>query len=219
MIIEPIKVILVDNEEVFRAGLSKLLNEQPHIKVVYHCNNTPDAIQKSQEVNPDIVFIDGQLSEGKILESISNLSKSSPHTKVVMISRPEVETTAMEALKAGARACLSKNISVADMVKSIELISGGRIIISNVFAQRFLDEITSPKAERSGTKTTISERELEITKLIAQGASNREIAKKLFISESTVKVHVKNILHKLDLRNRQQLAVYAVLQNWVIAHD
>jgi DNA-binding NarL/FixJ family response regulator len=212
-----ISVILVDNEEVFREGLARLLNEQPHIKVVFHCNNSQDAIQKSKEINPDIVLIDGHLSEGKILQTISDINKSSPISKVVTISRPGVGTTAMEILKAGAKACLAKSISIVDMVKSLELISSGKIIISNVFAETFLDEITGQKSgsDASETNDVLSERETEIAKLVAQGDSNKEIGEKLCISESTAKVHVKNILTKLELRNRQQLAVYAVLQNWV----
>jgi len=213
-----IRVMLVDNEEVFREGLNSLFNEQPHIEVVYQCDNSKDAIKISKEVNPDIVLVNGHLSEGKILDTITEISQSSPESRVVLISRSEVEATPVDVLKAGAKACLSRDISAADMVKSIELISSGRIIISPIFVQRFLDELPSAKTESpeyDGQDINLSEREMEIARLVAQGASNKEIAEALFISESTTKVHVKHILNKLELKNRQQLAVYAVLQNWV----
>jgi two-component system NarL family response regulator len=193
MDIEPIKVILVDNEEVFREGLSKLLNEQPHIAVLHHCDNGKEAIQKSKEFNPDVILIDGHLSEGKVLETIADIRESSPDSKVILISRPDMKTAPIDALKAGARACLSRNISFSDMLKSIELISSGRIIISPFFAQKFLDDITPQKMDNVQTDSELSEREIEIAILIAQGESNKGISEKLFISESTVKVHVKNI--------------------------
>ena len=104
------------------------------------------------------------------------------------------------------------------MVKSIELISGGKVITSSHLVTRLFNEIdaiskiTDAQGEK---KVTLSEREIEIVLLIVEGNINREISEKLFIAESTVKVHVKNILEKLELRNRQQLVAYAVLQNWV----
>ena len=125
----------------------------------------------------------------------------------------------MNLLKAGARACLAKNISANDLIKSIELISSGRIIISPLFAEAFLGEVTSAEkadgSSASDKETVLSQREMETVTLIAEGNTNKEIARKLYIAENTVKAHVKNALHKLELRNRQQLVAYAVLQKWV----
>ncbi len=219
---QPIRVVLVDNEEVFREGVAKLLNEQPHIKVVYQTGSGKEAIVKSEKIRPEVILISSQISEGNTLEAVKEIVKSVPAVKVAMISRSGAGDAPLEMLKAGARACLAKSISGVDLVKSIELISSGRIIVSPVFAEKLLDEISSRKPDESAAvakaESGLSERELEITELIAEGATNREIAKRLVIAESTVKVHVKNILSKLELRNRQQLAVYAVLQNWVAAN-
>ncbi len=216
---EPIRVLLVDNEEVFREGLAKLLKDQPHIEVIYQCANGKEAIEKSKETKPDVILMSSQISDQDALEAVKEIRESSPEAKVAMICRPGEGPNPLQMLKAGARAYLAKSISAADLVKSIELISSGRIIISPVFAEKFLDEIVSAEkadnAKAIETKPSLSEREIEIARLITEGSTNREIAQKLFIAENTVKVHVKNILKKLELRNRQQLVAYAVLQNWV----
>jgi DNA-binding NarL/FixJ family response regulator len=215
---EPIKVLLVDNEEVFREGLAKLLNEQPHIDVVYHCSNNNEAIKKSKETMPDIILMDSQVAEGQITEAIKDIKKLSPEVKVAIIARPGDQVSSLDIIKSGARAFLAKNISAVDLVKSIELISGGRIIISPLFAEKFINEIATSEdlSSKDGVlESILSEREMEVVKLIAEGVTNKEIGERLTITENTVKVHVKNILNKLELRNRQQLAAYAVLQNWV----
>lgn len=216
---EPIRVMLVDNEEVFREGLTKLLQTQPHIKVVYQCGTGMEAIEKSRQIKPDIILIDSQVTSCNAKEAVEEIVKVSPEIKVAIIARPGIEATPLNVMKSGAKAYLSKSISSSDLIKSVELISSGRIIISDLFAKRFLDEIsitTETRGEKDEkTETIISQREMEIIELIAEGATNKEIANKLYIAENTVKVHVKNILKKLELRNRQQLVAYAVLKNWV----
>lgn len=216
---ETIRVLLVDNEEVFREGLAKLLNEQPHIDVVYQCDSNTESICKIKETKPHIILMGSQIGEHDITEAISEIKKSTPEAKVAIITRPGDEASSLAMIKSGASACLTKNISVSDLVKSIELISSGRIIISNWFADKFINEVISStdniedKSDKNGL--ILSKREMEIVQLIAEGVTNKEIAEKLIITENTVKVHVKRILKKLELRNRQQLAAYAVLQNWI----
>jgi len=218
---EKIRVMLVDNEEVFREGLSKLLQDQPHIDVVYQCETGKEAIAKSTKTKPNVILINGQISENDTLEAVKEIREKLPDVKIALITRPEAPSNPINILKAGAMACLTKNISANDLVKSIELISSGRIIISPQFAQDFLNDImaveTSDDNQDVEAKSILSQREIEIVILIAEGFTNKEIAEKLFIAGNTVKVHVKNILNKLELRNRQQLAAYAVLQNWVAA--
>lgn len=212
---EPIRVLLVDNEEVFRQGLSKLLDEQPNIRVVYQCRDSKDVVEKSRQVKPDVILMDSQTTEGIALEVVAQISRSVPEAKVVVISHPEERANALEMLKAGAKGCFARSISLPDLIKSIELVSSGRIIVSPVLAKQFLIDIASIKegvvTRDTKAESNLSLRETEIAKLVSQGATNKEIAEKLYISESTVKVHIKNILRKLELRNRQQIGVYAAL--------
>ena len=216
---QQIKVLIADNEEVFREGLAKLLNDQPHIDVVFQGATGEKAIQASGDTSPDVILINGSSSRADVLETVASIARQSPEAKVAVITHPEIGPGALNLLKAGARACLAKNISAIDLIKSIELISSGRIIISPLFAEEFLGEVTSAeKADgpsASDKETVLSQREMETVTLIAEGNTNKEIARKLYIAENTVKAHVKNALHKLELRNRQQLVAYAVLQKWV----
>ncbi|OGO59261.1 MAG: hypothetical protein A2025_03745 [Chloroflexi bacterium RBG_19FT_COMBO_47_15] len=218
---ETIKVLLVDNEEVFREGLAKLLEDQPHIEIVYHCSSGKEAVEKGLDTKPDVIIVSSQISDGDAIETVKEMQKRSPEAKIAMIARPEERVNPLQILKSGAKAYLAKNISATDLVKSIELISSGRIIVSPVFADKFLDEISATEKDDSSkaidTQSSPSDREMEIVRLIVEGCTNKEIAQKLFIAENTVKVHVKNILTKLELRNRQQLVAYAVLRNWVTA--
>jgi DNA-binding NarL/FixJ family response regulator len=214
-----IKILLVDNEEVFREGLAKLMSDQPHIEVIYHCSSAKEAVEKVLDTKPDVILVGSQMSEGDAVEIVKEMQKRSPEAKIAMIARPEEGLNPLRIMKSGAKAYLAKNISATDLVKSIELISSGRIIVSPVFAEKFLEEITSiekdDRAKAVDTKSSLSDREMEIVSLIVEGSTNKEIAQRLFIAENTVKVHVKNILTKLELRNRQQLVAYAVLRNWV----
>ncbi len=217
--VDTIRVLLVDNEEVFLEGLSRLLKDQPHIEIVYQCSSGKEAIEKSNETKPDVILMSSQIKDLDALEAIKEIRKHSPDTKVAMITRPGEEPNPLQFLRSGARAYLAKTISAIDLVKSIDLISSGRIIIGRDFARAFLDEIASAEkvdsAKAAETKSSLSVREIEIARLITEGNTNKEIAQRLFIAENTVKVHVKNILKKLELRNRQQLVAYTVLQNWV----
>jgi two-component system, NarL family, response regulator LiaR len=216
---ELIKLIIVDSEEVFREGITKLLQDQTKIEVIYHGNSGKQAIEKCLQSKPDMVLIDSHSTDCDALQTVKEIRYGSPGSKVVMLSRPDSGKNPIDFIKIGVRAFLSKSISVSDLVKSIDLIYSGRIIISPLFAEKFLEELGSkPVGEvivAPESETGISPRELEITILIAAGATNKEIAERLFITENTTKVHVKNILNKLELKNRQQLAVYAVMKEWV----
>jgi DNA-binding NarL/FixJ family response regulator len=164
--VKNIKVLIVDNEEVFREGLAKLLKDQPHINVVYQCGSGAEAMKKSSETIPNVVLISSQLPDYDVLETIQKIKKSLPEVKVAIITRPGEGPNPLHALDAGASAYLNRAISADDLVKAIELILSGRTIISPLFAEEFLKEITS--AEKAAeAKSGITEREIEIGRLIA----------------------------------------------------
>ena len=216
---DPIKLIIVDSEEVFREGIARLLQDQAQMEIIFHGSSSQEAIEKCGEIKPDLVLIDSHIEDSDVLQTVKEIKECSPGIKVVMLGRSDTGENPLDFMKAGARAFLAKNISASDLIKSLELISSGRIIISSHFAEKFLEELSVKKGDEIAigveNNTILTERELDITRLIARGATNKEIAEKLFITENTVKVHVKNILSKLELKNRQQLAVYAVMKEWV----
>lgn len=220
---EVIRVALADREEIFREGLAKLLNDQPHIEVVCQCRDAEELVEQARQEEPDVILLDSQIAGNNVGELLASIAECLPMAKAVVVTHPETPVHAIDMLKAGAKACFAKTISVPDLVRSIELVSTGRIIISPVLAGEFVDQIgllrKDEESEVLEEASHLSVRETEITKLISQGATNKEIAGRLLISDGTVKVHVKNILRKLDLRNRQQLAVYAFMRHWVSAID
>src|SRR3989337_372049 len=119
---EPIKVLLIDNEEVFREGLAKLLKDQPHIEIVHQCNSGKEAIENSKKTKPDVILMSSQITDSDTLETIKNLIKGLPEVKVAMITRLGEGPNPLHVLKSGARACLARSILAADLVKYIELI-------------------------------------------------------------------------------------------------
>ncbi len=216
---DPIKLIIVDSEEVFREGIARLLQEQAKMEIVFQGSSSQEAIKKCNKIKADIVLIDSHVTDYDVLQTLKEIKECSPEIKIVMLSRADSGKNPLDFMKAGARAVLAKNISASDLIKSLELISSGRIIVSPLFAEKFLEDLSMKRNEETAkaadTESILSEREQEIARLIAQGATNKEIAENLFITENTAKVHVKNILNKLELKNRQQLAVYAVMREWI----
>ncbi len=211
-----IKVAIANNEEVFLEGLAKILTEHPYIQVVSRCLNPKEVVAKSRVTRPDVLLIYEEISGDDTDAIIRAMAKDCPEVKIAVMRRPDSVPDEFHYLKVGARAYLATNVSGEDLVKSIDLISSGRIIISPMFAQQFIDTISAEK--EPGGKTisdSITAREKEIAGMIARGRTNKEIASELYIAENTVKMHVKNILSKLEFRNRQQISVYAVLHDWV----
>jgi len=209
----PIRVLLADNKEIFRKGLVKLLENQTHIEVVCQCNSGREAIEKAKETKPDVALIDINMPDRGGIEALMQINESLPDTKIVMLSDIEDEDQLSLAMQEGASAYLLKEIGLESLVKSIDLISEGEVIISPLLTGKIIREIKSLKLKEETKHTDIdadlSDREIEILSLVSKGATNKEIAKSLMIAENTVKVHVKNVLEKLRLKNKQQAAAYA----------
>jgi len=214
-----VRVVLADRKELFREGLFRLLESQPHIEVVSRCDNGSKAIRQAREAKPDVVLMDTYMPDCNGIETAQKITRSLPDVKVAMLTDSEEEEDIFSALKAGAKGYLLKNIGVDSLVESIDLIARGQIVVSPPLARKLLIEIASMRDDReareAGSEADLSEREAEILKLVAKGATNKEIAERLIIAENTVKVHVKNILAKLQLRNKQQAAAYAVQRGLV----
>jgi len=214
-----VRVVLADRKELFREGLFRLLESQPHIEVVSRCDNGSKAIRQAREAKPDVVLMDTYMPDCNGIETAQKITRSLPDVKVAMLTDSEEEEDLFSALKAGAKGYLLKNIGVDSLVESIDLIARGQIVVSPPLARKLLIEIASMRDDReareAGSEADLSEREAEILKLVAKGATNKEIAERLIIAENTVKVHVKNILAKLQLRNKQQAAAYAVQRGLV----
>lgn len=208
-----IKVLLAGGREIFREGLLRLLKEQPHINVVSQCNSM-QALTKVKETKPDVIIIDTNPVAADALVATRKISRQCPKTKIAVLTEESNEEELLFVMEQGAQGYLSKGISVDDLIKCIELIARGEIVITHLASTKFRRGLVLQHdvKVRAGIerKPCLSDRELEIIGLVANGLTNKEIAQKLSITDNTSKVHIKNILSKLQLRNRQHLAAYAV---------
>jgi NarL family two-component system response regulator LiaR len=212
---EQIKVLLADDKEVFREGLARLLEEQEHIEVVSRCSNGRQAIEKAKEIRPDVVLIDSNISNCDSKEATREIKESSPKVQVAMLTDCENQEELFSAIESGATGYLLKDMKVDDLVKSVDLIGKGEVVVSPPLSEKLVGKFASMRQKEPERQTGLTQQELEIVKLLAKGATNKEIAETLFVTENTAKVHLKNILGKLGLRNRQQVAAYAVQQGLV----
>lgn len=209
-----IRVLLADDNELFREGLAKLLESHPGITIVSRCDDGAEVVEKAKQTEPDLVLMKIRLPHCDGIEATKRISELLPASNVVILTDSEKEEDLFSAIKAGARGYLLKEIGLDGLTKSVELVAKGEFIVSARLAQKVLDEVAFAGDKKDVGKAEsdvgLSEREVEIARLVAKGTTNKEIAEMLVIAENTVKVHVKNILEKLGLRNKQQIAAFAI---------
>lgn len=210
-----LKVLLADHKEVFREGLARLLEEQEYIEVVSQCTDGKQAIKDVKEIKTDVVLIDSNILDCGSNEATREIKKSSPQVRVAVLTDSENEQELFSAIESGATGYLQKDTKVEDLVKSIDLIGKGEVVVSPPLAEKLVGKFASMRQKEAEEPTGLTDREVEIVKLLPKGLTNKEMAETLFVTGNTVKVHVKNILGKLQLRNRQQLAAYAVQEGLV----
>lgn len=212
---EQIKVLLADKKEIFREGLARLLEEQEHIEVVSRCSNGRQAIDGVKETKPDVVLIGSNISDCGSNEATQQIKGSFPKVQVAMLTDSENEQELFSAIESGATGYLLKDIKVDDLIKSVDLIGKGEVIVSPPLGKKLVGKFASMRQKEPERQSGLTQQELEIVKLLAKGATNKEIAETLFVTENTAKVHLKNILGKLELRNRQQVVAYVVQKGLV----
>lgn len=209
---EPTKVLLVDDHILFRKGLISLLSAQEDIEIVGECSDGAEALDRARELMPDVVLMDIRMPGVDGLEATRRMTSEMPHVKVVMLTVSEEDKDLFEAIKSGARGYLLKNLEPEDLYHLVRAVAAGEAALSPTMAAKILDEFGPARArerEEAAQERVITEREKEILGLLMEGLGNKQIAHRLYISDSTVRNHLHNILYKLHLENRVQLAIYA----------
>jgi len=211
---EAIRVMICDDHALFRRGLVMVLESEDGVEVVGEAEDGDEAIRKATELAPDVVLMDVRMPRVSGIEATRAIAEVVPTTKILMLTVSDEEEDLYDAIKAGANGYLLKEISIEEVATAIRTVVSGQSLISPSMASKLLSEFTNlaKKADerQAAPMPRLTERELEVLKLVAQGMSNREIAGELFISENTVKNHVRNILEKLHLHSRMEAVVYAV---------
>jgi RNA polymerase sigma factor (sigma-70 family) len=208
----PVRILLVDDDDLMRAGLRAVLSSDEAVDVVGEASNGRAAVQRVREVTPDVVLMDVRMPDLDGIAATREVVAASPAVKVVILTTFEQDDYIFGALSAGASGFLLKRTSPEELIAAIHTVASGDSLLSPSVTRRVIDRMARQPAdevsldERLGALTP---REREVLEQIARGLSNREIAETLVIEESTVKTHIKRILMKLRLRDRVQAVIFA----------
>jgi DNA-binding NarL/FixJ family response regulator len=210
--LDELRVLVVDDHDLFRTGLRNLLEEQG-VNVVGEAENGETAIRLASDLAPDVVIMDLNMPGAGGVETTRRLSSLAPLSRVVVLTISADDDDVMNAVMAGACGYLLKDSSIQELIAGIRAASEGESLISPQIAAKVLQRLRAQSKDADAAETIhaeLSDRELQVLKLIANGNDNAQIARELFISPKTVKNHISNILMKLQIDNRIQAAVYAV---------
>lgn len=208
------RVLLVDDHTLFREGLAALLSYHDDFVVVGEAADAAGALTQAHALNPDLVLMDIDMPGEDGVIATRRLKEALPDIAVVMVTVHDDTDKLLEAIKAGAQGYLLKNIRSVELIDQLRGLARGEAAISRRIATRMLEEF-GRKDEPAEPEAELTTRELEVLELVAARLSNKEIAAKLFISEHTVKNHIKNVLGKLHLRSRRQAAAYGMARGWI----
>jgi two-component system, NarL family, response regulator LiaR len=211
---QAIRVLIVDDHTIVRKGIRALLAEIEGIEVVGEADNGQEAIAQADILHPDVILMDLAMPKMDGIEATRQIKTSQPESRILVMTSFAADDKVFPAIKAGALGYLLKESAPEDLVQAIRQIHRGESSLHPTIARKVLQEITHPP-DRPPTPNPLTEREAEVLRLVAQGLSNQDIARKLNISDPTVRTHVSNIMSKLHLATRIQAALYALREGLV----
>jgi DNA-binding NarL/FixJ family response regulator len=209
-----VRVLIADDQTLFRTGLARLLDEDPRVEVVGQAVDGKDAAKLAAKLKPDVVLMDLKMPNLDGIEATRQIIEADPTIKVVMLTTFETDSQVIQALKAGASGYVLKDSSAQAIVSTLVAVMSGERVMASAVANRVLEMLTgttTPKEFYDG----LTSREIEILKLLANGMANKQIAYRLKISEKTVRNHVSNTYEKLGIYDRSQAVLYAVKKGLV----
>ena len=211
------RLLIVDDLPLFRVGIGSAL-EAADFEVVGEATSAQDAVEKSRELQPDVVLLDILMPGGSGLEVVDEIISASPNSKVILLTASESEEDLLIGVKAGARGYVTKDTPMDDLISAIDAVDAGGAALSPTMAGKLLDvtnQLLRHEELLASRKPTLTGREIEVLGLVAQGNTSRQIGEILFISENTVKNHIRNILDKLGLHSRNEAVLYAVREDLI----
>jgi len=204
-----ITVLIVDDHEVVRRGVRALLDTEEGIVVIGEAANGHEAVDRAEKLKPSVILMDLVMPEMDGIEAIREIRKRGIDSNILVLTSFAADSKLFPAVKAGALGYLLKDTTPKELVQAIRNASAGQASLTGSIARRLLQEFSHDRDTKAPLEP-LTEREIDVLRLVARGFSNEKIGKALFISEATVRTHVSNILFKLDLSNRTQAALYAL---------
>jgi DNA-binding NarL/FixJ family response regulator len=205
-----IRVLVADDQSMVRAGFRMLLSGEADIEVVAEAGNGLEAVEKTARFRPTVVLMDIRMPELDGLEATRRILASDDPPRILILTTFDLDDYVYDALCAGASGFVLKDDPPEQLLSAIRIVAGGDALLSPAVTKHVIDQFTrTPRRERPTQLDELTDRELEVLRLIARGFSNAEIAGQLFISDTTVKTHITHILQKLDLRDRVQAVILA----------
>ncbi len=206
-----IHILIADDHSVVRAGMHFLMATEPGIEIIGEADDGVEAVQKTLLLQPDVLLLDLQMPNKSGVEAITEIMQSMPHARILVLTSFADDDHVFAAIKAGASGYLLKDSSPQDLIQAIRAVHAGESSLHPKIARKLIREINQPP-DLPLTNEPLTERELEVLKLVAQGLSNQDIADRIVVGERTVRAHVSAILAKLHLANRTQATLYALRQ-------
>ncbi len=217
---EPIRTMIVDDHALFRRGLEMVLDAEPDIELVGEAADGAEAVQKAAEYLPDVVLMDIRMPRSSGIEACRAMKEAAPSARIVILTISDEEEDLFEAIRAGASGYLLKDIPLDEVAGAVRAVHGGQSLINPSMAGKLLTEFAAlagrDEEERQQVPAPrLTDREMQVLKLVARGMNNRDIARELYISENTVKNHVRNILEKLQIHSRMEAVMVAVREKLI----
>lgn len=208
---QKIRVLITDDQAIVRKGIQALLATEPNIEVAGEAENGKEAIRQVEKLKPDVILMDLQMPEMGGIEAIGHITGSNAKARILVLTSFATDDKVFPAIKAGALGYLLKDSSPEELIQAIRQVHRGESSLHPTIARKVLQELSRPPApEQQPTSEPLTEREVDVLRLVARGMGNQQIADQLIISEATVRTHVSNILSKLHLASRTQAALYAL---------
>jgi DNA-binding NarL/FixJ family response regulator len=217
---QEIRILLVDDHDLFRAGLARLLGDYPDLVVAGEAGSADEAVSRAEQVTPDVILMDIDMPDEDGVSATRRIKVMMPDARIIMLTMYTRDSFVREAIRAGAYGYLLKDASAEELVGSIRSVAQGGAVINPRLARRMIDEFVehtegSVAAKKGRAHEDLSQREAEVLALIATGETSRSIAQQLFLSENTVKRHTSNIYQQLRVKHRSQAAAEAVRRGLV----
>lgn len=218
---DSLRVLLVDDQILFRKGIASLLSASDDFIVVGEAGDGVEAVRVAQQTRPDVILLDINMPRRNGLETVKVLRQEMPDLEIVMLTISDDDDDLFEAIKYGAKGYLLKNLEPQELYRMLDAVRRGEAAISGSLATRILHEFarSGDASPSDDDPDDLTPREIEVLEQVVTGATNKEIAERLVITENTVKIHLRNILEKLHVKNRIQAAVRAVREGIVDDED